>query len=82
MKILAKRNGYMLAYRPSEVNRYAVYYTTSASPSGDLKLHTMVAQSSILSKKIQSYFTKPDIDHAKAQIHAASYVSRKFKTGS
>lgn len=77
--ILANNNGYVLAYEPAAVNRYAVYRGVSSSPSGDLKLYAMVAQSSILSKRIQSYFTKFDIDHAKAKVHAHDYVNNKFK---
>ena len=78
MKLLTKNNDYSLFYDPKAVNRYVVYQTTSASPSGDLKLHTAKAQSSILSKKIKGYFTKSQIDSAMAVLHGMAYT-KKFK---
>ena len=79
MKLLAKNNDYELFYKPDVVNRYVVYHTSSMSPSDDLKLKTTIAQSLNFTKKIKSYFTKSQIDSAKAKVHAFNYVNRKFK---
>ena len=79
MKTLAVNGQYSLVYFPNRVNRYAVFHTTRMSPSNDLKLNTMVAQSSILSKKLKSYFTTFQITQAVNKVHDMDYVSRKFK---
>ena len=79
MKILAENNNYKLCYFPDRVNCYCVYRVGSVSPSGDIKLSTTVAQAFILTKKIKSYFTHAQIDHARAKLAAMKYVGRKFK---
>lgn len=79
MKTLAKNGNYTLVHFPQAVNQYAVYLTSPALPSGDLKLDTMVARSSVLSKKLKSFFTSVQIQDAVAKIHAIKYASKKFK---
>lgn len=82
MKLLVENpdNGYRLFYDPDRVNRYAVYKTVSMGLSNDLMLPTMVAQSSIFSPKIQSYFTKQQCNTARAKVHAIQYTSHRFKS--
>jgi hypothetical protein len=73
--ILAENNGHKLMYDASKVNCYIVYHIVPVSPSNELKLAQMVAQSSMLSKKIKSYFTHVQIQTAIVKMHAARYVS-------
>ena len=81
MKVIAVNGDYSLAYFPEKVNRYAVYKTSGMSPSGDLKLKTMVAQSSIFSKHIKSYFTPQQVQSATARVHGMKYA-KKFSAQS
>ena len=78
MKILVENNGYKLAYTPDKVNRFHVYKNCKVSPSGELSYELEVARGQILTTKIKSYFTKFQIDSAKAKIHGISYAT-KFK---
>lgn len=79
MKLLAKNGDYCLYYAPDKVNRYAVYHIYSSSPSEDLKIIHMVAQSSIFSKRLKSYFTLQQVNTALAKVHAIRYANQKFK---
>lgn len=79
MKILAENNNYKLCYFPDMVNCYHVYRVGAISPSGEVTLPAMVARAFILTKKIKSYFTSAQIDHARAKVAAMKYVGRKFK---
>lgn len=79
MKALAKNGNYTLVHFPQAVNQYAVYLISPASPSGGLKLDTMVARSPVLSKKLKSFFTPAQIQDAVAKINAIKYASKKFK---
>ena len=79
MKLLAENNDYKLYYDPQAVNRYCVYHRTSPSPSGELKLDVMVAQSPNFTPKLKGYFTNLQVQTAIAKVHAMKYVNRKFK---
>ena len=78
MKIIAENNGFRLCFCPDKVNRYAVYKTCSMSPSSDLHYDMMFVQSPIMTSKIKSFFTKQQIQTAKAKVHGIKYT-RKFK---
>lgn len=79
MKTLAVNNDYKLLYDPSRVNCYMVYKEVPMGMSRDLKMQQMVAQSSIFTKKLKSYFTRQQVDTAIAKVHAMRYVSNRFK---
>ena len=78
MKIIAENNGFKLCFCSDKVNRYAVYKTCGMSPSSDMHYDVMFAQSPIMTPKIKSFFTKQQIQTAKAKVHGMKYAS-KFK---
>ena len=75
MKLLVENNRFKLFYEPNRVNRYMVYKRYDGND-----FTTMVAQSSIFSKKLKSYFTTLQVNTAIAKVHAMKYVGNKFKT--
>lgn len=81
MKCLVENpsNGCRLCYAPERVNRYMVYKKVPTSQSGDIKLDTMIAQSSSFTPKIKSYFTNQQVQTAIAKVRAMKYVSKRFK---
>lgn len=76
MKILADNNGYKLVYTPAMVNRFHVYKNCKVSPSDELSYELEVARGKIITTKIAAYFTKFQIDSAKAKIHGMKYATR------
>ena len=76
MKLLLKTDDLFLYL--TQDGFYKLYKVTPASPSGELKLNTEIAKSTILCKAITSHFTKQQIQTIKNKIHAMRYVNRKF----
>ena len=80
-KTLMTNGDYSLLYDSARINRYILYKTYPASPSGDLKLNQMICQSSIFSQKIKSYFTEQQCQTVIAKIHAMKYMAKRFRQG-
>ena len=78
MKTLIENSDVKLCYDASAVNRFKVFKKVPLGISGELAFSQMLAQSSVLSKKLKSWFTKSQIRTALAKIHALKYAAKKF----
>ena len=76
MKVIAENNGYKLCYMPNMATMYHVYKSCKTSPSGDIGYELEVARGNVLTTKIKSYFTRAQIDSAKAKIRGMRYAAR------
>lgn len=76
MKVIAENNEYKLCYMPNMATMYHVYKSCKTSPSGDIGYELEVARGNVLTTKIKSYFTRAQIDSAKAKMHGMRYATR------
>ncbi len=78
MKTLVENGDVKLCYDASAVMRFKVFKKVPMGISGELAFSQMIAQSSVFSKKLKSWFTKSQIQTASAKVHALKYVAKKL----
>lgn len=76
MKLLVENNDVKLCYDASAVNRFKVFKKVPVGISGELAFSQMLAQSSVFSKCLKSWFTESQVRTALARVHALKYVKR------
>lgn len=80
MKLLVESNDVKLCYDASAVNKFKVFKKVPVGISGEeLAFSQMLAQSSVFSKKLKSWFTESQVRTALAKLHALKHTARRFK---
>lgn len=78
MKTLIENGDVKLCYDPNAVKRFKVFKKVPMGISEELAFSQMLAQSSVFSKKLKSWFTKSQIQTVSAKVHALKYVAKKL----